>query len=282
MGRKSSSKKVARVAATGGGRTVGRRRPYGWYSMLFVLVALGVFLIAFSRHERQAAAAIHPRGADHWHDAYAIDICGVIQPNLAQNPNLSSTPAPGIHTHGDGLIHIEPYVSNLATDAGTHASVARFAKDYPGFVLTSTKIQLPGGKLYRNGDKCDGKAAQIRIRMWPNATQSASITYTNPDDVKLNNGGAITIAFLPASADIPKPPQTNIDHLTNPSAAEPGQSTSQTAVTVAPTPASTPPASTAPAAPASTAPAAPATTSPASTAPASTAPASTAPPTTTH
>jgi hypothetical protein len=225
MGKASSNKKVARAASTGGGRTAHGRRPYGWYSALVILSALGVFLVAFSRHEQQAAAAVHPRGADHWHVAYGIDICGTMQPNLPQNPNLATAAnsgalPPGIHTHGDGLIHVEPYVSGLSADAGNNATVARFAADYPGFILTSTELQYPGQALHKNGQKCNNKPAIVRIRVWDKANGSTSITYTNPADVHLKDGQAITIAFLPAGDDIPKPPQAAITALTHPNAAE--------------------------------------------------------------
>jgi hypothetical protein len=219
MGKASSNKKVARAASTGGGRTAGVSRPYGWYSLLAFLAVVGVFLVVFSRNEQQAAAAIHPRGADHWHAAYGIDICGTFQPNLPQNSNLvtgAATPPPGIHTHGDGLIHIEPFVSLLSADAGVHATVARFAADYPDFKLNSHEIQLPGQQAYKNGDKCKGKAAEVRIRVWDKADGSTNITYTNPSSVLLKNGQAITIAFLPATDDIPKPPAANINALLNP------------------------------------------------------------------
>jgi hypothetical protein len=230
MGKASSNKKVARAASTGGGRTVGVRRPYGWYSVLSAVVAVGIFLVAFSRHQQQAIAAVHPRGQDHWHAAYAIDICGTISPNLPQNPNLRSTPAPGIHTHGDGLIHVEPYVSGLSVDAGNHATLAQFVADYPAFKLTSNLIQYPGGPPHKNGEKCATKVAQVRIRVWAKAADSTSITYSDPKDVHLKNGQAITVAFLPLSDDIPKPPKAAIDHLTNPNAAEPGTTTATSLV----------------------------------------------------
>jgi hypothetical protein len=213
--------------------------------------ALGVFLVAVSRNQQQAAAAGHPRGSDHWHMAYDIDICGTIEPNLPQNPNLTTTanstaPPPGIHTHGDGLIHIEPFVSGLSADAGNHATVAQFARDYPGFKLTSSELQYPGQADHKNGQKCNGKAAEVRLRVWDTATGSTSITYTNPNDVHVKDGEAVTIAFLPAGDDIPKPPAANISHLTNPSAAEPslGQTGTTPLLTIPPTtlaPASTTP-----------------------------------------
>jgi len=249
MGKASSNKKVARAASTGGGRTARGKRPYGWYSALTVLCVLGVFLVAFSRHQQQAAAAVHPRGADHWHMAYAIDLCGTIEPPLAQNTNLSSSPAPGIHTHGDGLIHEEPYVSGLSVDAGNHATVAQFAADYPGFKLTSSEIQIPGQTLRKNGDKCNGKPAEVRIRFWPKATGSTSVTYFDPKAVHIKDGAAVTIAFLPAGDDIPKPSTTALSNLGHPNTNEttPAQATipvNSTPTTAATTSASTAPAST--------------------------------------
>jgi hypothetical protein len=237
MGKASSNKKVARAAGTGGGRTARGRRPYGWYSVLVILSALGVFLVAFSRHEQQAAASGHPSGNDHWHMAYGIDICGTMQPNLPQNPNLATTAnsgtfPPGIHTHGDGLIHVEPFVSGLSADAGKHATVAQFASDYPGFKLSSTELQYPGQALHKNGQKCNNKPAEVRIRVWDKATGSTSITYTDPGAVHLKDGQAITIAFLPAGDDIPKPPQASIDALTHPNAKESGATTATTVPTV--------------------------------------------------
>jgi hypothetical protein len=262
MGKASSTKKVARAAGTGGGRTARGSRPYGWYSILTVFVLVGVALIVFSRHEQQQLASFHPKGADHWHAAYAIDICGTIEPNLPQNPNLTN--GIGIHTHGDGLIHVEPYVSGLSADAGNNATLARFASTYPSFKLTSTEIQYPGQALHKNGQKCGNKAAQVRIRVWPSAGGSTSITYSDPKDVHLKDQEAMTIAFLPSGDDIPKPPQANIDQLKNPSAQEPGN----TATTIPGATATTVPGQTT--LPPTTTPGATAATTPAATTPAAT------------
>src|SRR5689334_25270015 len=113
MGKASSSKKVARVAKAGAGRT---RRQGGlswtWITAIVLFCGFGVFLIGFSRNQnintkagpRPRLFSSHPE--DHWHVAYGLYICGQFAPDLPQNPNLAST-APGIHTHGDGLIHVE-------------------------------------------------------------------------------------------------------------------------------------------------------------------------------
>src|SRR5437764_1360996 len=49
MGKASSSKKVARAASTGGGRTARGRTPWGWYSSIFLVVVVGTLLIVVSR-----------------------------------------------------------------------------------------------------------------------------------------------------------------------------------------------------------------------------------------
>ena len=218
--KRSSAKKVSRVARTGGGRTGRASRPSLLYPVSIALVvALGVSLIVVSRATNRAAAAVHPAGSDHWHEAYGIDICGTMQPNLPQNPNLT-TPV-GIHTHGDGLIHVEPYFSANPLDAGKNATLARFAQNYPGFTLTSTALGYPGQTVHRNGDRCGGTPAMVRIRVWRQATGSASTVSRDPKLVHLENGEAITMAFLPDNADIPKPPPQAIANLPNFNAFEP-------------------------------------------------------------
>ena len=77
---------------------------------------------------------------------------------------------------------------------------------------------MPGGKLMKNGDLCDGKPGQLTIRQWTDATGTAFKDYTNARDVKITDGGAVTIAFLPAGTDIPKP--ATIANLNNPNAGE--------------------------------------------------------------
>lgn len=283
MGKASSTKKVARAARAGGG--VRRRRgggtSYGYPTLLTTIVVAGVALVAFSRNQQHAAAAVHPSGKDHWHAAYAIDICGTIEPNLPQNPNLNAPV--GLHTHGDGLIHIEPYFSNLPDDAGKNATLARFIQSYPGVVVTSTVLKYPGQASHKNGDQCAGKPAQVQIRVWPNFAGSSSTTSTDPKTILLRNGQAITIAFVPAGTDIPKPPQANINALRQNMGLGPATSTTAAASssTTSPSSATTSVGSaTTSASSATTTAAGSSSTSPAATSAPTTSPPSTSPPTT--
>jgi hypothetical protein len=214
MGKASTKKRVQRASGAKKIAMRGKRRPYGFYGIVAVLLAGGVALIAVNTGGGSANAGGESPGLnDHWHTAYAVDICGTIQPNLPQPATLI-----GLHTHTDGLIHVEPYVTGSTLDRGANATLARFAEGEPGFKLTSAEVQEPGGKLMKNGDQCDGKPAQLTIRQWTDPTSASFKDYTDPKDVKITDGGAVTIAFLPAGSDIPKP--ATIANLANPNAGE--------------------------------------------------------------
>jgi hypothetical protein len=214
MGKASKSKAVKRASGASKKKAMrGKSRPYGFYGIVALIVAAGVGGIALTRSGTAGAGNESPGVQDHWHTAYAVNLCGTIQPNMAQPDQLI-----GLHTHTDGLIHVEPFVTGSILDRGDHATLARFVDGEPGFKLTSNEIQLPGGKLMKNGDDCDGKPGQITIRQWPDANSDEFTDYTDPAKVKITNDGAITIAFVPAGTDIVKP--ASIANLANPNAGE--------------------------------------------------------------
>ena len=208
MGRASSGKKVARAAGTGGGRTARGRRPWAWYAAIMGVILLGSFLIATSRSERQdrlaAGSEIPPSSAnkDHWHAAYGVYICGEFQPNITNERDPL-----GIHTHGDGVIHIHPLT---AAASGTKATLGKFA-DAAEFTLKKGEIKLPGGKTFKDGDKCDGKPGILQVQ------RDGKIVDADPRDVRfLKDRTLITIAFMPNGAEIPDPPSAaELDNLSD-------------------------------------------------------------------
>src|SRR5437660_9818680 len=106
MGKASSSKKVARAAGAGGGRTVRGRQPWLYWSVIILTVILGTAGVVSSRNSRlhgiSTSGSQPPRaGVDHWHVAYGIFICDHFDPAM---PDNGQDPV-GIHTHGDGIIH---------------------------------------------------------------------------------------------------------------------------------------------------------------------------------
>ena len=62
-----------------------------------------------------------PQLGDHIHQAFGVTICGEAQPPI---PEFESDV--GIHTHGDGVIHIHPF-SQLGV--GANATLGRFFED---------------------------------------------------------------------------------------------------------------------------------------------------------
>jgi hypothetical protein len=251
MGKASSSKKVARAASTGGGRTARGRTPWGWYSSIFLVVVVGTLLIVVSRGNVNKAAAEPPTVKDHWHTAYSIDICGSVKANLPQPSTLI-----GIHTHTDGLIHVEPQNS---LDTGKHATLGRFVSGEPGFKLTRTTIQYPGEKLWHNGDKCpDGKAGKVVAKVWddPNSSKG-TIVSGDPNKILIKNDRLLAIGFVTDGGSSLKQPASkatlpdaaNIPENTSTSAV-PGATPPSTAPGATPTTAAgTPPTTAAPASP---------------------------------
>jgi hypothetical protein len=197
MGKASSSKKVSRVARTGGGRTNRRSSvSWGFPALMGIVVLLGVLGVWFSRDTaHHSAAADQPTVNDHWHAAYGWDICGNFLPDLPQPPNLI-----GLHTHGDGVIHIEP--QDPVLDTGKNANLGRFVSGYPGLELSKTSLTVLN-QTWTNGEpKCDGKPGEISV-------VSNGKTYTppnNPSSLRIPKNGWITIAFVPKGTNVPPPP----------------------------------------------------------------------------
>jgi hypothetical protein len=170
----------------------------GWYAAIALVVVLGVAGIVLSRAEyRQELAAGADDSApvanqDHWHAAYGIYACDEFLPALTDERDPK-----GIHSHGDGIIHIHPFVRSAA---GRNATLAVFA-DATGLELSDSRIKVPGGDTYKAGDtKCNGKDAIVQVKV------NEKVITTDVDKFKLNNGDLVTIAFAPKGAELPPPP----------------------------------------------------------------------------
>jgi hypothetical protein len=204
---------VARAAGTGGGRTAGVKRPMGWYATLAVVCALGVFLVAFSRNQElnkgQQAAKVAPRiNLDHWHSAFSVYICDHWMPNV---PLFESVD--GVHTHGDGVIHIHPYTPQAS---GNGATLGFFLKSYSTngkggtFKLSASEIKpavIPSDtnpldrKDWHNGDKCpDGQPGQVKF------TVNGKPVKGDPSTWKLRNGDYLDVGFIDVSKPLPSNP----------------------------------------------------------------------------
>src|SRR3546814_7910295 len=119
MGMASSAKKVARAARAGGRTSALEPRSRLFPASLVIVVLLGVSLVLYARAERRAEdLAAFPQLGDHIHTALGVNVCGEFTGPLPEFATQS-----GIHTHSDGLIHVEP-TSALAV--GSNAVLDRF------------------------------------------------------------------------------------------------------------------------------------------------------------
>lgn len=206
MGKASSNKKVARAASTGGGRTARNARPWGWYGAMSVVVLLGSLVIVTSRNDRQAASnplksekprppslpGQKPFAGDHWHAALGIYVCGEFLPDVESDKDPR-----GIHTHGDGVVHIHPFTK---ASSGRNATLGVYTETV-GIKVSDTHVQVPGGKDYKNGDACpDGKKGRIRVYL--NGDERDG----DPKKIRLRDRDLIVIAFVTPGTDVPETP----------------------------------------------------------------------------
>ncbi len=147
---------------------------------------------------------------DHFHAYLGVNVCGTWLP-AAPAFDGPTAQAMGIHSHGDGLMHIHPYSSAAA---GKNATVGRFLEDNDGagWALDSTSMTLWDGAQHKNGDTCPsgefkGKKANV---VWATGHYGKPWNGTprtgNPSDFNPQNADIVAIAFLPKGVKIPEPP----------------------------------------------------------------------------
>ena len=209
MGKASSSKKVARAARAGGRVSSGQPRGLLFPSILTLIVVLGVSLIVYARNERsnEDLGGV-PQLSDHIHQALAVNICGTEKPVV---PEWEPSPI-GIHTHGDGVMHIHPF-SQLGV--GFNATLGRFIESAREegsleFSLSDTKLEYLGGTFEEGEAECEGvEDPVLRMAYWENVQDAASppeiITGDFGERRLTTNGAGFTIFYGDPDAEIPKP-----------------------------------------------------------------------------
>lgn len=202
-----------------------RRGGSQWfYGALALIVAAGVVGIVAARPGNQGLGP-HPQPADpatgqfrdHWHSAFAVDICGTfIDPpqtfeTVHDNPNVAA----GLHTHGDGFIHIHP---RTRSESGEHATLGEFMT-FGGWGVSSSSLDLgtdaaawaglkvdPSKRTWSNGDKCPKStpdAGKPGVLKW---SVDCIAKKGNPSDYRLQDLQVVALAFIPKSQSIPTPP----------------------------------------------------------------------------
>jgi peptidylprolyl isomerase len=209
-------------------RTQGRRRRGAVTWGVVACVAVATVACAEEASPEDVGRALSSSGGaddaggpvvleDHWHAAYGVYVCDRFLP-----PEPQFETAEGIHTHGEGVIHVHPFAEAAAGAGATFDLFLRGSEvDVDGGVLTVGDERYGEG-VGGDGESCDGEAADVRVAYWPDATATADppeVVGEDAGDLRFRGDGeAYTIAFVPEGADIPPPP--TVDRLAELSAAD--------------------------------------------------------------
>jgi hypothetical protein len=179
--------------------------------VLTLIVVLGVSLVVYARQDRiNQDDGGPPQLGDHIHQAFAINTCADTEQSTII-PEFESRI--GIHTHGDGVLHIHPF-SQLGV--GANATLGRFLEDAreEGGIdvsVSDTKLTIFGDTFEEGKTKCEGvEDPQLRLAYWEDVQDQESLPEIRTgdfNDLRLTtNGAGITIFFGDPDADIPRPP----------------------------------------------------------------------------
>jgi hypothetical protein len=112
----------------------------------------------------------------------------------------------GIHTHGDGLMHIHPFKDSVA---GRNAQLGVFL-DQIGVSMTNESLALPDGQTFTEGtSKCEGdKDGVVQVAQWDHANEAAAGNKPNQiftsgfDKIRLGANQSFVIAFMPEGSTL--------------------------------------------------------------------------------
>jgi hypothetical protein len=196
---------------------------YGYYGALAAVCVVGTSLVFVSKAGTSDADVAPKANKDHWHAAIGANICGTWLPAIpefekrADNASLTA----GIHSHGDGLMHIHPFSGD---EAGKNATVGNFL-EFAGYDVGTDFIEAWDGSGKRtDGDKCgegdDAEKAEVR---W---TVNGEEQKGNPGSFRPRDQDVIGIYFTSSDTKLedlgPVPSEAN---LANPVDVEPTDTT---------------------------------------------------------
>ena len=162
-----------------------------------LVVVLGSLLVLWARTDREATSA--PRVGEHWHSAYDIYVCDSFRSKvvLETDPN-------GIHTHGDGLLHIHPF-NKLAS--GRDAVLGEFFSAFGGRIDDASVVLDTGEELVEGVD-CGGQPTVLKVARFDadDLERDPEVVTEDLAGVRfLKNREAFTVAMVPADVEPPAP-----------------------------------------------------------------------------
>jgi hypothetical protein len=168
-------------------------------ALVFLVLALVAVTGRASRVSREPVANI-----DHWHAAYGVYLC-----DRYLDPVQGDGDRNGIHSHGDGVVHVEPLNS---ASAGPNAIFRRF-EEAQRSQITERSLRWVDGTVPVQAvvsDGCDGRPAEISSYVDGLRVGSA------PGDIRLKDGQVIVVVFAaegtsyeqigppPSAGDLPR------------------------------------------------------------------------------
>lgn len=184
-------------------RSKQRRRRIGLGTIVFGAIITVLIVFAVLQFVLDVFGTKDPKIGDHWHVQYGVDICGQFLPNLEEfEKRAGSDGRAGIHTHGDGFIHIHPFTED---ETASRATIGRFF-ELGGGEVSEDSIRLFDGAEFTNGAVCpDGRPASVRWAV-NDEEQDGNVGDFHPED-----GDVVTIAFLPEGDPVPPPPDPDAE-----------------------------------------------------------------------
>jgi len=207
----SSAKKIARLAEASKNRKGRKVRMQGgslFPTMIFVIVVLGVGLIAYARQSQERVSALDT-AKQTYYTAFGIYKCDSFIENLPDATQLGqdiATVKPGAFIDSPGVVRWEPQVLS-----GERRAKLETIFELYGLKVTNDSIEFPstlnnGEKITEIDTKCGDKDATVQVVVWDTKAASSKVSIAELGNVRLTgNGMAITLAFVAKDVEVPQP-----------------------------------------------------------------------------
>ena len=211
MATSSSAKKIARLAEASKNRKGRKVRMQGgslFPTMIFVIVVLGVGLIAYARQSQERVSALDTAKQTYF-TAFGIYKCDAFIENLPDATQLGqdiATVKPGAFIESPGVVRWEPQVLS-----GERRAKLETIFELYGLKVTNDSIEFPstlnnGEKITEIDTKCGDKDATVQVVVWDTKIASSKVSIAELGNVRLTgNGMAITLAFVAKDVEVPQP-----------------------------------------------------------------------------
>jgi hypothetical protein len=180
---------------------------FGWNVGIALVAVVGIALLVWTVAGRRTEAEASPKAGnpatgepgDHWHASFDVNVCGQWLPPGPEFETKADSPdvRVGIHSHGDGLIHIHPFNSS---ESGNDATVGRFL-EYGGWSASSDSFELWEGGQHKNGEECtmpDGTKQPGTFTWYVNGKKQSG----DPSGYKPKDNDRIVWVFGPAGTTL--------------------------------------------------------------------------------